>query len=244
MTDTTRAAVVDAPDLSGGEGRVALTVQALADRQSLREQIADVLRAAVVAGQMRPGVVYSVPTLAAQFGVSATPVREAMLDLAKEGLVESVRNKGFRVTELADKDLDDITQLRALIEVPTVAQLALVIDAADVEALRPLAQSIVDSAADGDLIRYLEADRRFHLRLLALAGNPRLVEVVRDLRAQTRLYGLDQLVRQGRLTASGLEHLELLDALRERDPQRTEAVMRRHIGHVRGIWAAVPEDEE
>jgi DNA-binding GntR family transcriptional regulator len=220
-----------------------MRMQPLADRQSLREEIANVLRAAVVAGQMRPGVVYSVPTLADQFGVSATPVREAMLDLAKEGLVESVRNKGFRVTELADEDLDDITELRALIEVPTVAMLAASIEPADVEALRPLAQEIVDSAADGDLIRYLDTDRRFHLRLLALAGNPRLVDVVRELRAQTRLYGLDQLVEQGRLTASAAEHLELLDALAERDSARAEAVMRRHIGHVRGIWAAVPEDD-
>lgn len=219
------------------------TVAQLTDRQSLREQIANVLRDAIVAGQMRPGVLYSVPTLAERFGVSATPVREAMLDLAKEGLVDSVRNKGFRVTELADKDLDDITQLRALIEVPTVAQLAPVITEADVEALRPLAQAIVDSAAAGDLIRYLEADRRFHLRLLALAGNPRLVDVVRDLRAQTRLYGLDQLVEQDRLTASAAEHLELLDALRAHDAFWAEAVMRRHIGHVRGIWAAVPEDD-
>jgi DNA-binding GntR family transcriptional regulator len=219
------------------------TVAPLTDRQSLREQIANVLRAAIVAGQMRPGVLYSVPTLAERFGVSATPVREAMLDLAKEGLVDSVRNKGFRVTELSDKDLDDITQLRALIEVPTVAQLAPVITEADVEALRPLAQAIVDSAAAGDLIRYLEDDRRFHLRLLALAGNPRLVDVVRYLRAQTRLYGLDQLVEQDRLTASAAEHLELLDALRAHDALWAEAVMRRHIGHVRGIWAAVPEDD-
>lgn len=219
------------------------TVAPLSDRQSLREQIANVLRAAIVAGQMRPGVLYSVPTLAERFGVSATPVREAMLDLAKEGLVDSVRNKGFRVTELADDDLDDITELRALIEVPTVARLAPSIRDEDVEALRPLAQAIVDSAAEGDLIRYLEEDRRFHLRLLALAGNPRLVDVVRGLRSQTRLYGLDQLVEQDRLTASAAEHLELLDALLAHDTGWTEAVMRRHIGHVRGIWAAVPEDD-
>lgn len=224
-----------------GAADIALSVPSFAERQSLREQIADALRAAVVAGQMRPGVVYSVPTLAERFGVSATPVREAMLDLAKEGLVESVRNKGFRVVELADKDLDDITQLRWLIEVPTVAQLAIVADAADIEALRPIAQAIVDSAAAGDLIGYLEADRRFHLRLLALAGNERLVDSVRALRAQTRLYGLEQLVDEGRLPASAAEHFEILDALLARDPAAAEAVMRRHIGHVRGIWAAVPE---
>lgn len=234
------AGLVDGPEASSRDGGAALTVPALADRQSLREQIVGVLRAAVVAGQMRPGVVYSVPMIADQFCVSATPVREAMLDLAKEGLVEPVRNRGFRVTELANEDLDHITELRALIEVPTVAGLAAVIEEADIEALRPLAQAIVDSAEDGDLIRYLEEDRCFHLRLLGLAGNPRLVAVVRDLRSQTRLYGLDQLVKQRRLTASATEHVELLDALAERDSPRAEQVMRRHIGHVRGIWAAEP----
>jgi len=222
----------------------AWSVAPLTGRQSLREEIANVLRAAIVAGQMRPGVLYSVPTLAERFGVSGTPVREAMLDLAKEGLVDSIRNKGFRVTELSDKDLDDITQLRALIEVPVVAQLATVIDEADVEALRPVAHAIVDGAAEGDLIQYLEEDRRFHLRLLALAGNPRLVDVVGELRSLTRLYGLDLLAEQGRLTASASEHLELLDALAAHDAAETEAVMRRHIAHVRGIWAAVPEEGE
>jgi len=222
----------------------AFSIPRLADRQSLREEIGDALRAALVAGDMRPGVVYSVPMLAVRFGVSATPVREAMLDLVKERLIEPVRNKGFRVRQLSDKDLDEVTQLRALIEVPTVAQLALAASLEELRALRPLADAIVEGAAAGDLIRYLETDRRFHLRLLALAGNPRLVELVGELRAQTRLYGLDELVREGRLTASAVEHHELLDALLDRDASRAEAVMRRHIRHVRGIWAAVPEDDE
>jgi DNA-binding GntR family transcriptional regulator len=232
--------MINRPD--GAGGALSLSVPQLSDRQSLRELIADSLRAALVAGEMRPGVVFSVPALAERFGVSATPVREAMLDLAKEGLIEPVRNKGFRVRELSDKDLDDITQLRALIEVPTVTQLAHVAPLVALEELRPLATAIVDCAAAGDLVGYIEADRRFHLGLLSLAGNPRLVDSVRALRAQTRLYGLDQLAGQGRLTASAGEHHELLDALLARDAERTEALMRRHIGHVRGIWAAVPED--
>jgi DNA-binding GntR family transcriptional regulator len=213
-------------------------VSSLVERPSLRAEVADSLRAAVISGQMRPGLVYSVPMLAAQFGVSATPVREAMLDLAKEGIVEPVRNKGFRVTEPTDKELDDITHLRALIEVPTVAELATRVDAGALRALRPLAEPIVVSARAGDLIGYIEADRCFHLALLGLAGNQRLVEIVRDLRDRTRLYGLERLAAQGRLTASAEEHHELLDALLARDERRAEEVMARHIGHIRGIWAA------
>jgi DNA-binding GntR family transcriptional regulator len=90
----------------------------------------------------------------------------------------------------------------------------------------------------GDLIAYVEADMRFHLGLLALAGNAHLVEVVGDLRKRSRLYGLTPLVKSGRLLASAEEHLELLDALIARDEGAVREVMTRHIGHVRGLWAA------
>jgi DNA-binding GntR family transcriptional regulator len=161
-----------------------------------------------------------------------------MLDLAKEGLVDTVPNKGFRVTVVSDRQLDEYTQIRALIEIPTVVALARTADRVSLEALRPAAREIVQAAAAGDLIAYVEADTRFHLGLLALAGNAHLVEVVADLRKRSRLYGLTALVRAGRLLASAEEHLELLDALLERDEQAVDAIMTRHLGHVRGLWAA------
>src|SRR3954463_6253791 len=148
---------------------------------SYRERVADALRAALIAGELRPGEVYSAPGLAARFGVSATPVREAMLDLAKEGLVDTVPNKGFRVTAVSEEQLDEYTHIRSLIEIPTTAGLASTADPVSLEALRPAAREIVQAAVSGDLIAYVEADIRFHLGLLALAGNAHLVEVVGDL---------------------------------------------------------------
>jgi DNA-binding GntR family transcriptional regulator len=224
-----------------------LELPSFQDRQSLRHQVAHALRAALVAGQMRPGVVYSAPGLAEQFGISATPVREAMLDLANEGLVEAVRNKGFRVTELTDKDLDDITHVRLLIEVPTVGEVARQCDetmAAAVEELRPLAREIERHAVEPDLIKYVEADRRFHLSLLALAGNEALVDVVRGLRARSRLYGLQALAERGELRASAAEHEQLVDLVIAGDAEAAADLMRRHIGHVRGTWAGSPEATE
>ncbi|MER7370218.1 GntR family transcriptional regulator [Nonomuraea wenchangensis] len=215
-----------------------LDLPAVGERQSLREQVAQALRAALIAGEMRPGVVYSAPVLAAQFGVSATPVREAMLDLAKEGLVEAVRNKGFRVTELSDRDLDELTELRRLIEVPTVARLAGTMEAAAFERLRPIAEEIVVAGEAGDLLAYVDADLRFHVELLALSGNARLVSVVRDLRNRARLYGLSQLSERDALGDSAREHLALLDALAGGDGEAVARLMDEHIGHVRGIWAA------
>ncbi|GLW59191.1 GntR family transcriptional regulator [Kitasatospora phosalacinea] len=206
-------------------------------QERLRDQVAHALRAALISGELRPGVVYSAPTLAADFGVSATPVREAMLDLAREGLVEAVRNKGFRVTELSDRDLDEFTEIRALIEIPTVGQVARTATAEQLEALRPQAEAIVAAARKHDLIGYLEADRQFHLDLLALAGNARLVETVGDLRKRSRLYGLNRLDQQGELVTSAEEHLELLDVLLTGDAEAAQACMTRHLGHIRHLWA-------
>ncbi|MFF4501463.1 GntR family transcriptional regulator [Streptomyces sp. NPDC001401] len=211
-------------------------------KPNFREKVVDVLRAALVSGELRPGQVYSAPALAPRLGVSATPVREAMLELVKDGMVEIVPNKGFRVTEVSEKELDEYTHIRSLIEIPTTVGLATTADLDDLEALRPLAVEIVTSATRGNLLDYVEADLHFHLGLLALAGNDHLVEVVRDLRQRSRLYGLTALIEAKQLQASAEEHLELLDALLARDTEAVREVMTRHLGHVRGLWAAGREE--
>jgi DNA-binding GntR family transcriptional regulator len=213
------------------------SVRRLAQRENLRDSVANALRAAVISGELKPGEVYSAPMLGARFGVSATPVREAMLDLVREGLVISLRNKGFRVTEVSDEDLDNLAALRLLIEPPTIRDVVPAIPAADIPGLRRLADAIVVAAEAGDLIAYIEADRVFHVTMLAYSGNQKLVDVVSDLRSQTRLLGLTPLVESGRLVPSAEEHHELVRLVEARDADGAEQLMRRHIGHVRGLWA-------
>lgn len=217
---------------SGVEG-----IAEIGDRVSLRERVAESLRAALVSGRMAPGTTYSIPALAEQFGVSATPVREAMLDLVNEGIVTPVPNKGFRVVELSDDELDQITELRRLLEVPTVRGLAGNLDASRIKDLRKRAEDIGRHARAGDVVAYVEADRDLHLALLAAAGNQRLVELVGRLRDQSRLYGLEQLAADGVLAESADEHLDLLDALERGDAEAAEAFISHHLDHVRGIWA-------
>src|SRR5580692_336000 len=138
---------------------------------SLREQVSRALEAALVSGELKPGAIYSAPALAERFGVSATPVREAMLDLVKDGFVEAVRNRGFRVLEMSDADLDEVSQIRLLLEVPTTAQVAKIISTEVLDRLRKIADEIVAAAQRGDLIDYLDSDRRFHVELISQAGN-------------------------------------------------------------------------
>jgi len=221
-----------------------LNLPFVGDHESLRQRVTHALRGALITGEMRPGVLYSAPSLADKFGVSATPVRESMLDLAKEGLVKAVRNKGFRVTELSDRDLDEITAVRLLLEVPTIADIARHVDetiAARVEALRPMARDIVDLANVGDLIAYVGTDLQFHAMMLALWGNHHLVEVVGDLRFRSRLYGLRELADHGQLGVSAGEHEELIDLVLAGRADKVASLMRGHIGHVRTIWAGRPD---
>jgi DNA-binding GntR family transcriptional regulator len=204
---------------------------------SLREQVTRALEAAIVAGELLPGVIYSAPGLAERFGVSATPVREAMLDLVKEGFVEPLRNRGFRVIEMSDEDLDNIAQIRLLIEVPTISQVASRLTPSRFENLAVAAEAIERAAADGDVLEYLDADRRFHVELISAIGNARLTDLVDRLRRQARLFGLKDLAKSGRLMASAREHRMLLDALRVQDIRAAKNLMRAHIGHTRGLWA-------
>jgi DNA-binding GntR family transcriptional regulator len=204
---------------------------------SFREQVTRALEAAIVAGELEPGVIYSAPGLAERFGVSATPVREAMLDLVKEGFMEPLRNRGFRVVKMSDEDLDNIAQIRLLIEVPTISQAALLLTPARFEKLAATAEAIERAAADGDVLQYLDADRLFHTELISAIGNARLTDLVDRLRRQARLFGLKDLAKSGRLMASAREHRTLLDMLRVPDIQAAENLMRAHIGHTRGLWA-------
>lgn len=207
---------------------------------SLREQVLRALRAAIISGEMAPGLVYSAPSLGAQFGVSATPVREAMLDLAKEGLVTIAPNKGFRVTDVDDAYMDQIMQLRLLVEPPVIRDVTALIPDGDLPHLRGLAQRIVDEAEQGDLLEYTEADTTFHLALLSYAGNSRILDLISELRGQTRLVGLAALVQRGELAGSAREHLQIVDLIASRDAAAVETFLHAHIRQTRTKWAEKP----
>ncbi|WP_028659259.1 GntR family transcriptional regulator [Nocardioides insulae] len=207
------------------------------EKVSLREQVSRALRAAIVSGELEPGTVYSAPALGARFGVSATPVREAMLDLVRENLVATVPNKGYRVTSVEEADLDDITELRLLIEPRLAAQVTPDIPDADFPMLRELAEAIVRGAASGDLVAYTDHDRAFHLKLLEYAGNRRISALVGDLRAHARLYGLADMLERGELEGAAREHLVIVDALEARDAALVERLMDAHVRQTRGRWA-------
>ncbi|MFI7383844.1 GntR family transcriptional regulator [Streptomyces sp. NPDC049813] len=193
------------------------------ERSSVRGQVLDALRAALVSGDLVPGEVYSAPALGERFGVSATPVREAMQQLAREGAVEVVPNRGFRVALRTARERAELAEVRGLVETPIVLRLARTLPANRWAALRPAAQETVAAAARGDLPRYAEADRAFHRALLSLAGNDQLVRVADDLRRRIVWSGCD-------LRADAAQHVALLDALEAQDVTAVNAAIHQHFG--------------
>lgn len=212
-------------------------LQPISQPQGIRDRVTRALRAAIISGEMRPGTIYSAPSLGARLGVSATPVREAMLDLSKEGLVEMVRNRGFRVTEVDEAYLDEIAELRELIEPPVVRDVVATIPDADIPALRDAAQAIVTHAAAHDLVEYQEADKAFHLSLLRYSGNRRIVKLIDELRGQARLVGVAALADRGELAASAADHLAIVDTIEQRDAEAAYRLMVSHIRQTRSTWA-------
>jgi DNA-binding GntR family transcriptional regulator len=209
----------------------------LASGPSLREQARKVIRGLIITGQMQADRLYSVPRLASELGVSATPVREALLDLAREGLLEPVRNRGFRVVALSSKERNDIFAIRVLLEVPAVADIARAgLAPGQLAQLRELAADTKRAADAGNLIEFLETDRTFHVELIATLGNKPLTELVETLRDRVRLRGFTNDSSREYIAQSAAEHFQLLDFLSKQDEAGAVAVMRRHLERSRDVW--------
>ncbi|SEG11237.1 DNA-binding transcriptional regulator, GntR family [Actinacidiphila yanglinensis] len=205
----------------------------LPERLSVRDQVLDALRAAIVSGRLAPGTVHSAPALAERYRVSATPVREAMQLLAREGAVEVLPNRGFRIAEHTARDLAELAEVRALLEAPVVLGLTRSVPAARWERLRPLADESLVAAVGGDRAAYAEADRAFHRAVLDLSGNLHLVAVADELHRRAQ-WPASAAQRKGGAAGAGLvadatEHCVLLDAIASGEEAAVVDVVRRHF---------------
>lgn len=210
-------------------------------QKNLRDQALEILKLRLISGDLAPGQIYSASSLATELGVSNSPVREAMLTLVNQGLMETVRNRGFRVVPLSQKELRNIYDLRVLIEIPSTARLAEIADmvrSREAE-FAALAEKIVSSAETADIVSYLDADRSFHIGLLEMLDNEHLVAIVGNLRDQSRHYGLKALSDRGTLVDSAKEHMPILRAIVAGDYALTAKLMSAHMSHLAGDWSSM-----
>ncbi|KNY04024.1 GntR family transcriptional regulator [Microbacterium sp. GCS4] len=219
------------------------TVGTAVQQQSYRAQAAAILRSQIVSGRLEAGTLLSIGSVAERLKVSITPVREALHDLAKDGLVEMRRNRGFIVRRPTPDELDQINEVRALLEIPairTITQRGLIDDYAP---HRELCVRTRGYAMARDWSSFVATDREFHLGLLRGLGNDELVTMVGTLRDRSRLLGLDQIGDSVTFDRSLQEHDDLLEAMAAGDADRAAEIMATHLRHVRGLWAGLDESD-
>ncbi|MFJ3667676.1 GntR family transcriptional regulator [Streptomyces sp. NPDC090106] len=223
--------------MSGSSGSGAVT------RSTLRQQIADALRDEVLAGRLQPGQEFTVKEIAEQYGVSATPVREALVDLSAQGLLEADQHRGFRVHEYSMADYRGIVEARRLV---TDGMFQALDDghrglkdnpddpriAAALAGVRRRAEEAQRAALAGDLTVLIGYDLRFWRELGALFGNTYLSDFLHRLRVQSWVCAVQHLRMltdlRGELWSG---HTDLVDALVLRDTGEARAIVAAYNTH-------------
>lgn len=202
--------------------------------RALYEEVAELLRQRIFARELAPGSWIDEMRLAEEYGISRTPLREALKVLATEGLVTMKMRRGAYVTEVNDKDQHDVYHLLSLLESDAAGVVAAQASDAELAELNCIHQELV--AAVGNTDRFFAINERFHMRLLEIANNRWRDQMVADLRKVMKLNRHNSLLKSGRIEESLREHQALLEALLARDVSGSVARMQAHFAN--GLEAA------
>jgi DNA-binding GntR family transcriptional regulator len=217
-------ASIDAAEPDGSLGP-ALSGPLVEDR-SLAQIIAAKLREGVFDGTYPPGSRLNIADLAGQFSVSAVPVREALRNLETEGLVAFRLNKGATVRELSAAEVRELYMIRCPLEALAAVEVARRVTDDELAELDGL---LVAMDAVTGTERWHALHGRFHERLNALSGLPRLFQLIAVLRGQMRPYSKTYLHDLMHVAQAQAEHYQLLRAMRERDETRIRTIIRDHL---------------
>jgi DNA-binding GntR family transcriptional regulator len=215
----------------------------IATRPSRTREVLDVVRASIIGGGLVSGGLYSVAELAETLEVSRTPVREALIELATRGMVRFERNRGVRILGTSINDLEEIFEIRLMLEVPAARRAAGRMRPAEIRGLRSRLQSMERAAEAGDVDRLWVHDRQFHRALMIASGNRRLAEYVDTLRDMVLVRGVTTAGRARSLDEIVAEHRAILERVEGHDPDGTAALMGAHIEQTARLLIAQEQDQ-
>lgn len=190
--------------------------------------IADRIRTDLLTGDLVSGQKIVQESLAAHYGVSRIPLREALNELAAEGLVVHEPNRGYFVARLSAADMREVYRLRQLLEDEAIALACPQLSDADIDRIAALAQDCEAAMADGDLSTIAATNRAFHFAVFDAAGMPRLSRMLGSLWDATQAYRRLYFLQEANHTHIGREHQELVSALRRRDARAAVAAQTEH----------------
>lgn len=206
--------------------------------RALYEEVAELLRQRIFSRELEPGSWIDELKIADAYGISRTPLREALKVLAAEGLVTMKVRRGAYVTEVSERDLRDVYHLLGLLESDAAGVVATCATATQLEELSQLHEELERAAQPEKLDRelFFAINERFHMRLLEIANNRWRGQMVADLRKVMKLNRRNSLLKTGRIQESLQEHRALMAALQSRNAQKSQKCMREHFEN--GLEAA------
>ena len=202
--------------------------------RALYEEVAELLRQRIFNRVLAPGSWIDELKLAEEYGISRTPLREALKVLATEGLVTMKVRRGAYVTEVSERDLADVYHLLALLESDAAGVVATKASDVQLKELATLHKELEKSV--GQREKFFELNEAFHMRLLAIADNRWRDQMVADLRKVMKLNRHNSLLKTGRIQESLAEHQAIMTALLARNPTGTVQAMQSHFKN--GLEAA------
>lgn len=206
--------------------------------RALYEEVAELIRQRIFSRELEPGSWIDELQIAKAYGISRTPLREALKVLAAEGLITMKVRRGAYVTEVSEKDLRDVYHLLSLLESDAAAVVAQTASPSDLKKLQSLHSDLEAAGKPGKKKhdKFFEVNEAFHMCLLELAQNKWRDQMVADLRKVMKLNRHNSLFKTGRITESLKEHQAIMAALNAKDPVATAARMREHFAN--GLMAA------
>lgn len=196
---------------------------------SLHNEVAAQLRERIFAGLLAPGSFVDELALCNELAISRTPLREALKVLTAEGLLTHQPRRGCFVSEITERDLDQIFPVIALLEGRCAYEAANNATDADLDTLQQLHERLSRHAQARRINDYYDVNFAIHEAIITLANNRWLGQVIGDLRKLVKLARLQQLHAPGRLEQSLSEHMAVFAALKARDAEGAEAAMRTHL---------------
>ncbi len=202
--------------------------------RALYEEVAELLRQRIFRRELEPGSWIDELKIAEDYGISRTPLREALKVLAAEGLVTMKVRRGAYVTEVDEKDMSDIYHLLGLLESDAAGVVAARATAEQLRELQAIHDELEGATAQRE--RFFEVNEHFHMRLLEIADNRWRKQMVADLRKVMKLNRHHSLFKSGRIAESLAEHRAIMAALQARDATAATRAMLTHFHN--GLEAA------
>lgn len=208
---------------------------------ALYQEVAERLRQRIFAHELTPGDWIDEQKLAEQYGISRTPLREALKVLAAEGLVDLKPRRGCYVTEISRQDVDDIFPLMAMLEGRCAFIAVQLAKPADIRDLKGIHEKLELAAKENRIDAFFEANQEFHRRIQELTNNRWLLSVIQDLRKALKLSRLHSLSLEGRMQQSLEEHRTIMAAFEAGDAGKAEKSMHDHLLYGREALAKMDD---